>query len=67
MGSHVIRKVKGNEYLYYAYYDENKKRIDMYCGAVSDPKSKIKVRKCEIADLQSQKERISRRIAELKA
>ncbi len=65
MGSQVIRKVHNKEYLYYVYYDD-KDRKEIYCGIASDPKSKTKACKTEIDELQSQKKRINKRIAELK-
>ena len=65
MGSQVIRRIHNKEYLYYVYYDD-KNRKEIYCGIVSDPKSKIKARNIEIDELQSQKEKINKRIAELR-
>ena len=51
MGSHVVRKNRNREYLYYVYYDD-RKRIEVYCGAVSDPESKTKTRMVEIEALE---------------
>ena len=65
MGSTTIKKVKDKEYLYYSYYDSNKKKVSAYCGPASDPKSKKKAIEFEIEELQSQKDGISTRIKEL--
>ena len=65
MGAKVVRKVRNKEYLYYVYYN-NRERKDVYCGLVTDPKSKEKLRDVEINELQTQKEKITVRIKELK-
>lgn len=65
MGSEVIRTIRNTKYLYYVYYD-NKERKEIYCGRLSDPDSKNKAQSAELCDLQSQRERISKRIKELK-
>ena len=41
------------EYLYYVYY-HNKKRIEKYCGLLSDQNSKIKAKEFEIEELEKQ-------------
>ena len=65
MGGTVIKKVKDKEYLYYSYYD-NGKKLSMYCGLTSDPKSKIKAREFEIKELEKLKTNIINRLKILK-
>lgn len=65
MGSQIIRKRKNKEYLYYAYYD-NGKRKEMYCGLVSDHKSKRKAIEFEIEELEKQRSNITNRLKILK-
>ena len=67
MGSQIIRTVKGNEYLYYAYYDEKKKRIEKYCGLVSNPISQRKALEFELEYLKLQKKRIMVLVANLES
>ena len=65
MGSQIIRKRKDKEYLYYAYYD-NGKRKEMYCGLVSDPQSKNKSIKFEIEELEKLRSNITNKLKILK-
>ena len=65
MGSQIIRKRNDKEYLYYAYYD-NGKREELYCGLVSDPKSKRKAVEFEIEELEKLRSSITNRLKILK-
>ena len=65
MGSQIIRTVKGNEYLYYAYYDGNKKRIEKYCGLISKTESKKKALQFELEHLKDQKKKILKKVGEI--
>ncbi len=65
MGSQIIRKRKDKEYLYYAYYD-NGKRKEMYCGLVSDPQSENKSIKFEIEELEKLRSNITNKLKILK-
>ncbi len=65
MGSQIIRKRKDKKYLYYAYYDDGKRK-EQYCGLVSDPKSKNKAIQFEIEELENQIIKIKNRLKILK-
>ncbi|MCJ8306690.1 MAG: hypothetical protein HRU07_06535 [Nitrosopumilus sp.] len=65
MGSQIIRQRKNKEYLYYAYYD-NRVRKEMYCGLISDPKSKRKAIEFEIEELEKLQNNIACRLKILK-
>lgn len=65
MGSHIVRQRKNKKYLYYAYYD-NGKRKELYCGLVSDPKSKRKSITFEIEELEKLRNSITNRLKILK-
>ncbi len=66
MGSTAIRKVKGNDYLYYIHYENGIKKT-VYCGLVSRPESKRKAKELEIKDLEKQKEQIIMKLKNLKS
>lgn len=61
MGTQVLRKLNGKEYLYYVYYD-NGKRKEVYCGLASKPESKQKIVKTQIIELTKQKKIITEKI-----
>ncbi len=49
------KEVKGTKYVYFSYYDnEQRKKIEVYCGAVSDPLAIEKAEKLESEQLQKQ-------------
>ena len=48
-----IKRIKGNNYLYYTYYI-NGKRHDVYCGPAEKPESKEKALESELEYVQSQ-------------
>ena len=64
MGSETIRKIRNKRYLYYIYYD-NKKRKEVCCGLVNEPKTKSKLRKIKLDDLKKQKATIMTQINKL--
>ena len=66
MGAETIRRIGNKEYLYYIYY-ENKKRKEVCCGLISDPKSTKKLKTVRIEVLQKQKQKINDEIRELKS
>lgn len=65
MGSHIIRKRKNREYLYYVYYHDEKRK-ELYCGLVSDPNSRRKAIEFEIEELEKLKMNITNRLKILK-
>ncbi len=64
MGSESIRKIQDRKYVYYIYYD-NKKRKEVCCGLVDDPKTKSKLRNAKLIDLRQQKNNITLQIKKL--
>lgn len=49
------KEVKGTKYVYFAYYDnEQRKKIEVYCGAANDPTAIEKAEKLESEQLQKQ-------------
>lgn len=64
MGGIVVKKVKGNEYIYYSYYD-NGKKLSLYCGLKSDPNSKRRAKEFRIEELEKQQEKIALKIRRL--
>ena len=61
MGSTTTKLIKGNEYLYYVYY-ENRKKKEVYCGLSSKPESKRKALQFELEQLKDQKKNLSQNI-----
>ena len=59
----TIKKIKGNEYLYFVYYDSkiNKKK-EIYCGSTSNPISKKIALEYEIEKLKEKREKITEKI-----
>ena len=66
MGSTSTKTVKGNEYLYYVYY-ENRKKKEVYCGLSSDVKSKKKALQFELEHLKEQKKNLSQKVIEIES
>lgn len=64
MGSTSTKTIKGNEYLYYVYY-ENRKKKEVYCGLDSDPKSEKKALQFELEYLKEQKKKLSQKVIEI--
>jgi len=64
MGSTTIKRIKGNEYLYFVYY-ENRKKKEVYCGLVSDPKSEKILLQFKVKRLKEQKKNLSQNIIEM--
>lgn len=58
-----IKEINGNEYLYYIYYENGKKK-DVYCGLASKPESERKALELEIEQLKTQKKMLSQKIIE---
>ena len=58
-----IKEINGNEYLYYVYYENGKKK-DVYCGLASKPESKKKLLEQELKQLKVQKKNISQKVIE---
>ncbi|MCE2507087.1 MAG: hypothetical protein J4F36_11620 [Nitrosopumilaceae archaeon] len=64
MGSTTTKIIKGNEYLYYVYY-ENRKKKEVYCGLSSDVKSEKKALQFELEKLKEQKKNLSQKVVEI--
>ena len=67
MGSVVERKRRDKTYMYYVYYDGDGKRIESYCGAKEDPKSKKKILQTEMTETEMLIANLTERLAKLKA
>ena len=65
MGSTTTKTIKGNEYLYYVYY-ENRKKKEVYCGLASDKQSEKKALQFEMEQLENQKKSLSQKVVEFK-
>ena len=65
MGGTTTKKVKDKEYLYYSYYDDGRK-LSLYCGLATNPKSKKKAVEFEIEELEKQIMKIANRLKILK-
>ena len=59
MGSTTTKTIKGNEYLYYVYY-ENRKKKEVYCGLASDKQSEKKALQFDGTIRESEKEFITK-------
>jgi len=66
MGSTTTKLIKGNEYLYYVYY-ENRKKKEVYCGLASESISKKKALQLELEQLKEQKKNLSQKIMEIES
>ena len=66
MGSTTTKTIKGNEYLYYVYY-ENRKKKETYCGLASDVKSEKKALQFELEQLKNQKKNLSQKVVEIES
>ncbi len=66
MGSTSTKFVKGNEYLYYVYYKNRKKR-EVYCGLASDVQSEKKALQFELEQLKNQKKNLSQKVIEIES
>ncbi len=64
VGSTTTKIIKGNEYLYYVYY-ENRKKKEVYCGLSSDVKSEKKALQFELEKLKEQKKNLSQKVVEI--
>ena len=64
MGSTTTKTIKGNEYLYYVYY-ENRKKKEVYCGLSSNVQSKKNALKFELEHLKKQKKDLSQKVIEI--
>ena len=65
MGSTSTKIIKGNEYLYYVYY-ENRKKKEVYCGLASKPESEEKALQLELEQLKNEKKNITCKITSIK-
>lgn len=59
--SYRVRKIKGNMYLYFAYYENGEKK-EVYCGLASDEKSMKKALQAELDYLKKQKNVVLQKI-----
>ncbi len=64
MGSKVLRTINGNEYLYYVYY-LNHKRKEVYCGLATKPESQTKAKAERVEELIRQRKIINKKITVL--
>ena len=64
MGSTTTKTIKGNEYLYYVYY-ENRKKKEVYCGLVSNVQSEKKALQFELEHLKDQKKNLSQKVIQV--
>lgn len=67
MGSTVTRRRRGREYAYYVYYNDKKERIEVYCGAESNPATQNRLLEVEIEEIEIQMDALRRRLAECKS
>lgn len=65
MGTTVLKRRGTKEYVYYVYYDNNR-RMETYCGLSSDPKTDKKILQCEKEELTKQQKSISQRLQIIK-
>lgn len=61
MGTRVLRRRGGREYVYYVYYDDGQ-RVEAYCGPPADPETDRKVLRCEKEELTRQQRLIAQRL-----
>jgi len=61
MGTRVLRRRGGREYVYYVYYDGGQ-RVEAYCGPPADPGTDRKVLRCEKEELTRQQRLIAPRL-----
>ena len=61
VGSTTTKTIKGNEYRYYVYY-ENRKKKEVYCGLVSDVQSEKKALQFELENLKVQKKNLTQKV-----
>ena len=59
-----IKEIGNNEYLYYVYYENGKKK-DVYCGLASMKESKQKALRLELEQLKIQKNNLSEKVIEI--
>ena len=64
MGSTSTKLIKGNEYLYFVYY-ENRKKKEVYCGLASKSESKKKALQFELERIKDQKNNLSQKVMEI--
>jgi site-specific DNA-methyltransferase (adenine-specific) len=56
----ATKKVKGEDYLYFTYYDSHtRKKKEIYCGAKSDPESLAKARELEREYLENRSQQLA--------
>jgi len=65
MGTRVLRRRGGREYVYYVYYDDGQ-RVEAYCGSPADPETARKVLRCEKEELTRQQRMIAQRLQEIR-
>ena len=51
MGSRSVKKIDGNEYLYYMYYDDDGKKITKYCGPNNTDPAELVALETELENL----------------
>jgi len=65
MGTTVLKQRGTKEYVYYVYYDNNR-RMETYCGLSSNPKTAKKILQCEKEELTIQQKSITARLQAIK-
>lgn len=66
MGSIISRHRGDRTYMYYVYYDNEKRRIEEYCGAKTDPKTPKKLLEKEIEETEIQISELDTKLTDLK-
>jgi hypothetical protein len=61
----ATKTVKGTKYLYFTYYDENNKKIEVYCGPEREPESMKIAKQHEREHLKSHIRSFQRRLDEI--
>lgn len=62
----TTKNVKGKEYLYFTYYDQNtSKKKEVYCGLATKKESKKKALEFEVSYLREQKNNIDEKVQEV--
>lgn len=62
----TTKTVKGKQYLYYSYYDQDEqKKKEVYCGQSETKEAKRKALEVELAYLKKQKQTLARKINEI--